>query len=323
MSEATKCFYCYEQLQDGSDGYHKRCSLKLFGTEVPPKIDFGRADIEKVATGVISRRLALTGVQPKLSLDFENPPKKTSSAKAGDYQRLTIVGLWGRYILKPPHPDFPGMPELEDVSMHLAAAFGIDTALHGLIRLNSGEFAYISRRFDRVDGKKLPLEDMCQLTERLTGDKYNSSMETIGKAIKKFSSNTGNDLVSFLQVVLLSYLIGNTDMHLKNFSLLTREDREIILSPAYDLVATKLILPEDEEESALTINGKKSNLKIGDFVSLSKNLGINDKVFESLLKKLKALVPAFFSIIDKSFLGDERKSEFKKLIDGKSAVLFR
>ena len=137
--------------------------------------------MQELAKEIVIRSVAVTGVQPKLSLTIEKIP--------GDpkHSRFTIVGLWGDYILKPPSDEYPSMPENEDVTMHLSELFGIPTAAHSLIRLKSGELAYITKRFDRSKKGKLAMEDMCQLTETLTSDKYESSMEKVGKHIAKFS----------------------------------------------------------------------------------------------------------------------------------------
>src|ERR1700744_1231465 len=242
---AENCLHCYQPLDKGEKDFHKNCSHKFFGTPEPPLLDYSLDQMKELAAQSVLQRISITGVQPKMSLHIEKKP--------GDplLSRLTIVGLWGHYILKPPSEEFPHLPENEDLTMHLAALFGIETAQHSLIRLKTGELAYITKRFDRVNGRKLPLEDMCQLTETLTSQKYRGSMEKVGKHIDLFSSSPGFDKLALFVLTLFSFVSGNADMHLKNFSLLTGETGRIRLAPAYDLLSTKLAMPDDREDIAL------------------------------------------------------------------------
>jgi serine/threonine-protein kinase HipA len=235
--------------------------------------------------------------------------------------RFTIVGLWGGYILKPPSDQYGQLPEIEDVTMHLAEVTKIKTVSHSLIRLKSGELAYITKRIDREDGKKLAMEDMCQLTERLTEDKYKGSMEQIGKIVRKYSVNSGLDVLELFEITLFSFLTGNTDMHLKNFSLIRESDGSIVLAPAYDLVSTKLVIPQDEEETALTINGKKGNLKLIDFKEYARSLVINDKTVQNSLEKFKSSIPLMLEFIDRSFITDQLKVTYKQLINTRAKAI--
>jgi serine/threonine-protein kinase HipA len=264
--------------------------------------------MQELAKEIVIRSVAVTGVQPKLSLTLEKIP--------GDpkHSRFTIVGLWGGYILKPPTEEFSHLPENEDVSMHLSELFGIPTASHSLIRLKSGELAYITKRFDRIKDNKLAMEDMCQLTETLTEDKYRSSMEKVGKHIAKFSSRPGLDAVTFFETALFCFLTGNADMHLKNFALLTTEENDIVLSPAYDLVSTKIAMPEDKDEMALTINARKRKLRKSDFDSLAKNLKIPDKAIKNSYERFSEKIKEANEWIDISFLPKKMKAEYKTVI---------
>lgn len=302
----NKCLYCYLPLKENEIDFHAHCSKKFFGTDIPPEIDFGLADIEKLALKVLERSVSLTGVQPKLSIEL------TSKKKGRN--RLTIVGLWGKFILKPPFTRFPEMPEVEDLTMHLARTAGINTAEHSLIRLQSGELSYISKRFDRLKSLKLHLEDMAQITEMLTERKYSGSMEKVGKAILKYSSYAGNDALRFFELMLFCFITGNADMHLKNFSILTNQDDEFILSPSYDLLSTKLLMPEDKEELALTLNGKKNDLRKKDFEKIADSLGINEKVRKGIFQKIINAQSSFGDFIDISYLKDESKIAYKELI---------
>lgn len=301
-----KCLYCYLPLKKDESDFHTVCSKLFFGTETPPLLDFSLDEIENLALKVLGGHNSVTGVQPKLSLEL-------TKGKKGN-NRLTIVGLWGNYIFKPPFNRFPDMPENEDLTMHLAALFGINTALHSLIRMKSGELGYISKRFDRLNSEKLHLEDMAQITDVLTERKYSGSMEKIGKAILKYSDYAGNDVIRFFELALFCFVTGNSDMHLKNFSLLRNKEEETEFSPAYDLLDVKLLMPQDKEELALTLNGKKKNLQTKDFENFADGLGIVNKVRDNIFSKLFNSQKAFEEFIDISFLNDEMKKSYKSLI---------
>jgi serine/threonine-protein kinase HipA len=301
-----KCLYCYRSLSDDEKDFHSHCSKKFFGTEIPPEIDFGLSEISELAIKVLDRSVALTGVQSKLSLDILKDKTRAD--------RFTIVGLWGGYILKPPVERFPEMPEIEDLTMLLAELVAIRTAKHSLIRLKSGELAYISKRFDRLKSTKLHLEDMAQITEMLTERKYSGSMEKVGKAILKYSDYAGNDAIRFFDLTLFCFITGNADMHLKNFSLIKNTDKEIMLSPAYDLLSTKILMPEDKEELALTLNGKKNNLRKKDFDLFAEKLGVTQKTKEVKINKYFSSQQTLNNAIDDSFLKDDTKNLYKELI---------
>jgi serine/threonine-protein kinase HipA len=228
--------------------------------------------------------------------------------------RFTLVGLWGGYILKPPTSRYPQLPEVEDLTMRLAEVAKIKTAPHSLIRLRNGRLAYITKRIDRSKKGKLAMEDMCQLTERLTEDKYHGSYEQIGKTILKFSATPGLDVVNFWELVLFSFITGNADMHLKNFSLLEQPVLGMTLSPAYDLVNTTLVNPADDEEMALTINGKKKKIKLQDFVAAMDTLKVDEKQRQNVFRKMEKALPKWLDTIDQSFLSDAFKLQFKAII---------
>lgn len=301
------CLYCYLPLDDNEKDFHPHCNRKFFGTEIPPEIDFGLNEIDELALKILGRSVTLTGVQPKLSVELSKEKKGKN--------RFTIVGLWGNYILKTPLLRFPEMPEVEDLTMHLSELVGIKTAEHSLIRLKSGELAYISKRFDRLKSTKLHLEDMAQITEMLTERKYSGSMEKVGKAILKYSDYSGNDALRFFELTLFCFITGNADMHLKNFSLLKNLDEEISLSPAYDLLSTKILMSEDKEELALTLNGKKNNLRKKDFELFAEKLGVTQKIKDVIINKFFSSHQTLNKTIDASFLRDETKSLYKELIE--------
>lgn len=310
-----RCLYCYEPLDGEQRDFHTRCSRKFFGTPVPPELPYDLDQVYELANQVVKSSVTITGVQPKLSLGLE------SYKEARKRSRFTIVGLWGRYVLKPPVAQYPCLPENEDVTLHMAEAMGIRTVSHSLIRFKSGELAYISRRLDRPDGTKLAMEDACQLSERLTEDKYKGSMEQVGKLIRRFSENPGFDIVEFFQVALFSFLTGNADMHLKNFSLLRSADGMISLAPAYDLVATRLVLPSDSEEMALTINGKKSHLGRNDFQTFAGALNLHDTVTKNVFDLFLTSLAKALQFLDKSFLSDPMREKYANLIRARAARL--
>ena len=258
----ANCWFCYKH--SGESEYHEKCSQKFFGTGKVPTLQLNDKLLKELAEQTITQRIAITGVQPKLSVTLQ---------KQKENSRLTIVGLWGEYILKPQHARFANMPEAEDLTMHLATLFKVPVCDHGLLRASDGSLVYLAKRFDRVNGKKIHVEDFCQLSEFPTESKYKSSYERIGKLVLKYCTNTGLDAINYFELVLFSYLTGNNDMHLKNFSVL-HTDGDISLSPAYDLINVNLVNPADDEELALTLNGKKKKIKLDDFVLLAEGLNI-------------------------------------------------
>lgn len=311
----AKCLYCYKELGDGEKDFHKACSRKIFGTSSVPELPYTRENLTDLAKQVIRSQTTLTGVQAKLSLDI-NKGKKNEAG------RFTIVGLWGRYILKPQTDRFVHLPELEDLTMHLAELAKMLVVPHSLVRFADGELCYITRRIDRTDkGDKLPMEDMCQLTERLTEHKYKGSYEQIAKAILRYSSVPKLDMTNYWEQVIFSWITGNADMHLKNFSLYSKKQGEYVLAPAYDMLSTALVMPEDTEELALTLNGKKRKIKKEDFIISMRASGLNDKVIENILTKFLMSKNKWFEFIDMSFLPDHMKDRFKVIITEKLDIL--
>lgn len=311
----NKCLYCYNTLDEAQHDFHAACAKKMFGTEQAPIIDFNLKQIEELAKQIVIKSVAVTGVQPKLSLEIKKHKNELS--------RLTIVGLYGNFILKPPSTEYKELPQNEDLTMHLASLVKIKTAQHCLIRLQSGELAYITKRFDRSKKDKIALEDFCQLTENLTEHKYRSSIEKVAKITQKFTSNRGLETLRLFELVLFCYLTGNADMHLKNFALLENTLGEFELSPAYDLISTALVITEDKEETALTINGKKSRLKKKDFDELATSMNINTKVLDSIYKNFEKAFPKWIDFIKHSFLSKTMQKNYIELIETKHQNLFQ
>ena len=301
----SKCLYCYKELGPGEVDFHKSCCRKFFGTSTAPSLDYTRAQMDELAAQVIRSQTTLTGVQPKLSLNLD---------KHKDSRKLTIVGLWGDFIFKPQTDRFAMLPENEDLTMHLAEIAKIKIVPHTLIRMKDGSIGYLTKRIDRkADGEKIAMEDMCQLTERQTEHKYRSSYEQIGKAIRKYSTNAQLDMVDFLELVYFSWLTGNNDMHLKNFSLYSPAG-EPMLTPAYDLLNTVISNPADDEELALNLNGKKKRMTDADFRTAYRTCGVPEIVFDRVKKKYKDLRPKFEEEIQRSFLSDELKTFYIDLL---------
>lgn len=293
--------------------FHSKCSKTFFGTEIPPVIDFSLDEIDKLALSVVQNQITVTGVQPKLSLHL--------SSNKGQPHRLTIVGVLGNFILKPVTREYNNLPENESLTMHMAQLVKIETVPFSLIRLKDDSLAYITKRIDRVKGEKLPMEDFCQLTERLTEHKYRGSHEQIAKTIAEYTQNTQFDVISFYEQVVFSFLTGNTDMHLKNFSLIKFPDKGWSLAPAYDLLSTQLVL-QDTEELALTLNGKKRKLKRIDFEGAMGKSDIHPKAMENLFNRFKKVLPKWELYIENSFLPDNQKQDYKVLIHSRFDRLF-
>lgn len=307
----SRCLYCYEPLEKEAD-FHERCSLKFFGTKTAPALEYSLGEMAALAKNVVEHSISVPGVQPKLSLTVVS---ETNTGK-----RFTVVGaLGGLFILKPPSAVYPEMPENEHVTMRIAEAYGISTVPSSLIRLKSGELAYLSRRIDRrPDGTKIHMIDMFQITEAF--DKYRSSMERIGKAISEHSTNTLLEQVIFFELSIFCFLTGNNDMHLKNFSMIKQED-EWKLSPAYDLLNVAIINPEDDEEFALTLEGKKKKLDRDNFLKLGKGLGLNDRQMQGVFRRTGKNRVKALELIKKSFLSTEAQKEYEKVMMERYDVL--
>lgn len=304
-----RCLYCYQTLSENEVDFHTSCSKKIFGTATSPKLPYDESQMNELALKVIKSQITVTGAQPKLSLNL------TTGAKKTDPKRFTIVGLWGNYILKPPTENYPQMPEVEDLTMHMARIARINIVPHSLIRLKSGQLAYITKRIDRVGKQKLHMEDLCQLTGRQTEHKYHASYEQIGKAILKYSKNPGLDLVNFCEIILFSFLTGNADMHLKNFSLIYDPVNGPVLAPAYDMLSTALVNPKDKEDLALTLNGKKKRINRSDFEMAFNTLKLDQKQQANLFTKMGKAKNQWIEFVQISFLSADFKDKYIQLIN--------
>lgn len=304
-----RCLYCYEPLFNTTSDFHEACNKRFFGQLKTPQLAYSLDNLQELATQVIQSQMAVTGVQAKVSLSLYRKQEKNLTKK------LTIVGLYGDYILKPPSEHYAQLPELESATMHMADVCGINVVPHSLVKLQDETLCYITKRVDRTRKNKLHMEDMCQLSERLTEDKYKGSHEQVAKLVLKHSSSPLLDVSNFYEQVLFSFLTGNSDMHLKNFSLLEKENQGISLCPAYDLVPTALVNEADTEELALTLNTKKRKLKYEDFLASFENCGLSKKVLDNTLELFVYAKPEMLTVLDKSFVSDEYKMKYVSLME--------
>ncbi len=302
----NRCLYCYKPIATGND-FHEKCASAFFGTTTPPMLEYSLDQMNELAKKVVERSIAVPGVQAKLSMSLV----KSTTEKS---DRLTAVGaLGGLYIFKPPADQFPEMPQNEHVTMRMAEAFGIRVVPSSLIRLASGELAHITKRIDRTEtGEKIHMLDMFQITEAF--DKYKSSMEKIGKALDSYSNNTVLDKLFYFELVVFSFLTGNNDMHLKNFSMI-ESTSGWILSPAYDLLNVSIVNPDDAEEMALSLAGKRRKLNRENFTQFGKGLGLTDKQIEGVFKRMKKNNLKANDWIDRSFLSEEMKTAYHQLMN--------
>lgn len=306
------CLACQKLLSNSQswDGYHLSCSKKLFGTAKPPKIPFNTPDISVEAQKMVGK-MSISGVQPKLSVIHEL--KK---------HQLVVIETGGVYILKPQTDRFKSLPENENLCMCLATAYGLNVPPHGLLPLQDGRLTYVVKRFDRMkDGTKLQQEDFQQLLQ--TDDKYNGSYEKMANFIKEYSDTPGLDLIDLFERALLFFVLGNGDAHLKNFSLIKEKPVGYHLSPAYDIVNSRLVMPAEREEMCLSLQGKKNRLAGNDFLKLSKHFGLKEKQVDNAINRLINLKPSFEAMIEQSFLDQELRDGFREIFNTRVKLICR
>lgn len=312
------CLCCGKPLrnEDTQIGWHKSCIKRFFGTAKIPEIQIDEKALELLAIESTNRGYTVPGVQKKLSLHLFSEKGKP---------RLTLVNYPTEYILKPQVAEFESLPEAEQLVMCMADAAGISTVPHALI-MGNGSLAYITKRVDRIFEKNtikmLAMEDFCQLDLRLTQDKYRGSYERCGKIIAKYSSRRGLDLTELYLRIVFSFIVGNSDMHLKNFSLIETEEGSgrYILSPAYDLLPVNVIMPEDKEQLALAINGKKTNIRKKDFLIFADECNISRSSAEKMIAKIVSMKETFISMSDESLLPEYLKKRLNTLIEERTGV---
>ncbi|MBO4839697.1 MAG: HipA domain-containing protein [Bacteroidaceae bacterium] len=306
----SKCLFCYKELEEGQVDFHPSCARKFFGSETAPILPYTRDNMSELARQVIRTSSSVTGVQAKMSLDVNRGGKNGPT-------KFTIVGLWGKYIFKPQSAKYPCLPELEDLTMKMAEVARIRTARHTLIRLADGELGYLTLRMDRGrKGEKISMLDMCQLTNRLTEYKYYGTYQQLADTVKKFSSAPMLDVQRFWEVVLFSWITGNSDMHCKNFSLIDIGKGKYVLAPAYDLLAVILADPADTEEMAMSfsVGGAKNGFNRNTFMTAFTQSGIPTAIAEKMIERMKGNLPKWEELINRSFLPDIMKSSYILLL---------
>lgn len=315
----TSCLCCGKPLADTKSqaGWHDRCIKKFFGTSSMPYIDISEEVLDRLAQDSTDRGLTVPGVQKKLSLHLTE----------GKEPRLTLVNYPTGYILKPQTEEYPALPEMEYLVMRMAQATKISTVPFALVKSAQNTFAYITKRIDRVRSKgsvsMLAMEDFCQLDGRLTEDKYRGSYERCGKLVTGYSAASGADLAELFLRVVFSFAVGNSDMHLKNFSLIEGKESsgEFTLSAAYDMLSANVVLPSDKEQLALTLNGKKQNIRRKDFLIFAETIGLPTVSAERLIQRVVAMREEYLSMCENSYLPEDMKQKLMLLIGERMAVL--
>ncbi|MBU4251985.1 MAG: HipA domain-containing protein [Candidatus Omnitrophica bacterium] len=275
---------------------NKKLIKEMFNTSKLPIIEFGLQDVSQKAQK-LAGKLSISGIQPKLSMKLD---KKNNS--------LISVAEGGEYILKPQTSAFSYIPENEQCCMDIASEFKIDVPPHCLLPLKDGSLSYIVKRFDRESGVKIHQEDFAQILG--SRDKYQGSVEQIGHKLKEVSTGPGYDAQLFFERIVFNFIIGNGDAHLKNYSICYKDKETIRLTPAYDIVCSKLVIL-GEEDSALSINGRKNKLKREDFDKLADYLNIPVRIrYEKFEKKLNLME----TIIRNSEIKKEAQEQFIDII---------
>ncbi len=300
-----KCLCCGKEIISGSEcGWHKSCIEEFFGSKELPHLDISEEVLKELALKNSQKGYTVPGVQKKLSLRLSKDKK----------ERLTLVGYPSGYILKPDTEEYPMLPENEYMVMSMAREIGIKTVPFSLIDMGGSKLAYITKRIDRIKDKKLAMEDFCQLDLRQTSDKYKGSYERCAKVIEKYSYLKKADIAELYARVVFSFLVGNSDMHLKNFSLISYDNEKYQLSSAYDMLSVAIVF-DDDDELALTINGKSRNIHRGDFIKFGENIGLGKNTSQKILDKYLSYVPKLINMCENSFLSDDLKNKWILLIN--------
>lgn len=316
-----KCLCCNKEITPGTadakSGWHRKCSRRFFGSDLVPKLKISDEELERLTNDTVSKGFTVPGVQKKLSIHLSKSPDRE--------MRITLVDYPTGYILKPQAAEYVHLPELEHLTMTLAELVGIKVAEHGLILMGEKQqLAYITKRTDRVKTgdsyRALAMEDFCQLSGKLTRDKYRSSYERVSEILMQFSSTPGLDASELFIRLVFCFITGNSDMHLKNFSLIEAApgSRRYSLSPAYDLLPVNLVLPEDKEETALTLMGKKSKLRRRDFLELAPRLGLSEKTAVRLMNHVLNKTDEMIKVVREADFLDDEKEKFIELITARA-----
>ncbi|TXD37721.1 HipA domain-containing protein [Lujinxingia vulgaris] len=323
----NRCLSTLAKLDE--EGYSAPALARLADRRAfPPRLEFTRADIMEIRTRTAAH-MSISGVQEKISLRLHR----------GKLQPVTEDG---EYILKP----IPGLalprfqedvPANENLTMQLAEQiYGIHTAPNACIRLANSELAYITRRFDRRrDGTRVAQEDFCQLmgkTPESAGPlyKYGASYEELGQALRKYCSAYPVELEKLFRQIVFNYAVANGDAHLKNFSLQqTATFGDYVLTPAYDLLCTKLHLPEesrlaidlfaeDEEPESIATYGFVTG---ADLLDLASRFGLIEQRARTILNDICDHRDKARDLIARSFLSDEAKVVYQAIFDERLRAL--
>lgn len=315
-----RCLCCGKEINDTAgceekeSCWHGKCVKSFFGTRKIPDIDITEDSLRAIAVESTKKGYTVPGVQKKLSLHL-------TEGIAGEKPRLTLVDYPAGYILKPQTDEYRALPEAEYLLMTMAKLVGIHTVPFALIKQGKG-VAYITRRIDRLysgnnkEMKMLAMEDFCQLDGRLTQDKYRGSYERCGKIITKYSKRPGLDMTELFLRIVFSYVTGNSDMHLKNFSMIETDEnsQEYVLSEAYDMLPVNIILPEDKEQFALTLNGKKRNVTKNDFLKFAEKCKIEKKVANNMIDSVLRKKDKLLLLCKESYMPDDMKEKLEILM---------
>ena len=258
-----------------------------------------------------AKKLSIQGVQPKLSATISVVE-----------QEFKIVDQFGTYIIKPQNDLFPELPQNEDVTMRMAKVFGLNVPFHGMLYGKDGSLSYFIKRFDRYGkGKKIATEDFAQLTGNTRDTKYRFTMEKLVPVIDEFCSFPAIEKADFFKRILFCFVTGNEDMHLKNFSLITKNGKTT-LTPAYDFLNSRIAIKNPEEEIALPLKGKKSNLKASDFIDYygKERLQLNEKIIATILNQMQDAIPKWKELLEISFLSDQMKEKYFNLLEVKTKM---
>ena len=302
MVPAGRCLITYEDC----DGHYSKRGLRQLASGLGSlaALDYDSAGLRRQAA-VQAGKMSIQGLQPKLSAVLE--------VSKG---RFALVETGGRFILKPRPELYPSAPENEDLTLHLASAFGIEVPVHGLVRTRKDELCLFTRRFDRVGQRsKLALEDFAQLTGENRDTKYTSSMEKVAGVVEQYCTFPLPEKLKLFRRVLFCFVVGNEDMHLKNWSLITQDDL-VQLSPAYDLLNSTILLPGTSEETALPIRGRKSNLTASDIVDYygMERLGLPERAIEDELRNLNAVQARWGELIERSFTAPNVQDDYRAVV---------
>lgn len=303
-----RCTICLAALEDetsASRSVHAKCARALFGVSTPPSIELDPEQLYLFGQQMAGRT-TLSGVQSKVSLGWH---QKT----------LRVRAPIGAYILKPQSATYPELPQNEHVCMRIAELAGIEVATCGLVRLSNDSLALIVARFDREGEHRIAMEDFCQLSAKLPREKYDGSAELCARIVRSYAAEPRIDAQRLFRQVLVSWWIGNGDLHLKNLALLSRDPSRPKLSPAYDLLSTRLVIADDP--LALPVRGKRSNLDRSDWLAFAEYCELPPKLAKLELERVANALPGALALVEACFLRAEFRTALAELLVERARVL--